>query len=252
VEKLIFEINNFIKQLQSKVFMHNLFSRIIKRRVFSRDSANTAREVIHAQEMRKRNQHTEKVGSPFVIKYLREPIAKVRDWQVMANQLSALKVPTAGYADIIETRRGVAVKQRDYSSSLKRKIFEARDQELRNHPDLIMSIVGDIARMHKGGFSLGSQEYMLTPWLIYQKANGKFERVLADFGSLSHHKSTHRKMPGETGKDRPYAEADFNHLLPFLRSIGNNFAIRAMEHYFSINPEPQLKSKASTFLGPSF
>jgi len=221
------------------------FTKIIHRE--PRRSQST-KEIIHAREIRTETAARNRIEIPFVVKYVREPIEKVLSWRNASNELAAMGVPVVKFEEIKETSRGVYVKQRDYSASLKREIFEASEMS-RIDPKLMMDIVTDMAKMHSRGYITKAGEYLLTPWLVYKTPRGELERVLVDFGSLSKHDSqeyTHN------GKRRSRSETDFSYLLPKLQGYDRPATQKILERYFSINPNPVLKSMASSFFGYNF
>ncbi|MBT4870205.1 MAG: hypothetical protein HON47_01370 [Candidatus Diapherotrites archaeon] len=224
------------------------FSRIISRKKYSSEQANSVKEVIHAREIQTVNAKRRHKETPFVIKYFREPLAKIQEWNAISKNLETIGVPTAGLSEIKNTSKGVYAKQRDYTNSLKQTIKDAREFGVLT-PSLANNIVSDLAKMHKKGFVLTAQEHIFSPWIIYEKSPGKLDRVIIDFGSIKPMKSTHFEL---RGRQRAHAEHNVGILLANLTIFKKPERIELMKHYFSINPDPILKSKASTFLGHDF
>lgn len=224
------------------------FTKIVRRKPFSREQANSVSELIHAREVRETHTHTKKIETPFVIKYFREPLGKIQTWATISRDLLSIGVPTAELENVKKTSKGVFAKQKDFSNSLQLQLHEAREFG-RLNPKLAMAIVYDLAKMHKRGYVLSSNEHIFTPWIIYQKPNGELDRVIVDFGSITKHPSPKFSL---NGRERSRAEHNIGILLANLTVFEKNDRIKIMKKYFSINPDPILKSKASTFMSHSF
>jgi hypothetical protein len=224
------------------------FSRIINRKKYSSEHANSVKELIHAREVQTASTKRRQKETPFVIKYFREPLAKVQEWDAISKNLENVGVPTAGFSEIKKTSRGVYAKQKDYTNSLRQTIKDAREFGVLT-PSLAKNIISDLAKMHKKGFVLSAQEHIFAPWIIYEKSPGKFDRVIIDYGSIKSMKSMHYEF---NGRQRSHAEHNVGILLANLTIFKKQERIEIMKHYFSINPDPALKSKASTFLGHNF
>jgi len=225
-----------------------LFTKIIRRKSFSRDQANSVKEIIHAREVRESRTHSKRREIPFVVKYFREPIEKVRGWEAISRDLVSIGVPAAKLTQVKETSIGVYAKQKDYSNSLQTQLHNAREFG-KLTSDLAIKIVLDMAKMHKRGYVLSAHEHIFAPWIIYKKPNGESDRVIVDYGSVIKHDSPKFIV---NGKERSHAEQNISTLLPSLVIFDKKTRIKIMETYFSINPDPTLKSTASTFMEHHF
>jgi len=209
------------------------YSRVTERKPLEGNTVSQLEKVLERQGSRRRY---------FVLKHTRLPENELVEWNELHRTLRALKVPTSPYFRFFLGRASNKVKQKDYSVGGKVKVVDAWQVPhiTAENERAFLGIIYDLGRLHSAGITLGPNERLTAPWLLYKKPNGKMERALVDYGSL------HQGGP-KTG-----ARGNFEILMPFLNAQRPEFIQKALTLYFRANPDPSLKGMAHTFFGRRF